>query len=478
MAKKKKKTNVAYKRFILIIGLLMFASLFFFVYKVFKMGILKDAYFFTLAIVVILISLLVFIISLISKRGISRIVSVIFTLILIIVPVYFLYNVNLAEELINRASSTITKKEVYNVYVLNDSPLKKITDLKDKNVGIFNNNSSSLIKAVASLKNDITGSFKKETYYEEIDKLFEAGISRKEDAIFITSTLENILSEQYSDLILNYKIIGTVEIREIEKVKKASTDITKDPFVLYVSGIDTYGNIGTVSRSDVNILIAVNPKTNKILLVNTPRDYYVKLHSKKSYDKLTHAGIYGINESLETLEDLYNIDISYYFKVNFSSLIKVIDALGGIEVDSKYSFSYDGYNFRKGKNNLNGKSALAFSRFRKGLPEGDISRGENQEAVIKAIIDKASSSSIISNYSSIISSLESSFITNIDKDDIYKLARYQMNNEINWEVTNANAKGYDAFDVTYSAGKTKLYVMKPDEDSLMSVKTSLSSILE
>ena len=279
-------------------------------------------------------------------------------------------------------------------------------------------------------------------------------------------------------MIQKYKVIKTIEVSEVEKVKKTTTDITKDSFVMYISGIDTYGNIGTVSRSDVNILIAVNPKTNKILLVNTPRDYYVKLHSKGSYDKLTHAGIYGIEESVNTLEDLYDIKIAYYIKVNFSSLIKLIDAIGGVEVDSKYAFSYDGYTFRKGKNKLYGKAALAFSRFRKGLPEGDISRGENQEAVIKAIIDKITSPSIITNYSSIIGSLEKSFVTNISTEDIYKLAKYQMNNTVNWEVTNANALGYDSFDVTYSTGRTKLYVMKQNDSSILSVKTSLKSLLE
>lgn len=478
MAKKKKTSKRAYRKLALILIMLMLVSLFALVFKVYKMAVLKDSYFILLCGSAAIISLFVIIIALTCKKGFTKFIALVLMLGLIGAPLYLLYNINLTENLIDGASKTITKKETYNVYVLKDSPLNKIEDLRDKNIGIFNNNSESLIKAVANLKKDIKGNLKKETYYDEIGTILNIGIKGTEDAIFMSSILENILNEQYSTSIEKYKIIGTVEVKEIEKIEKSTIDITKDPFVIYVSGIDTYGSIGTVSRSDVNILIAVNPKNNKILLVNTPRDYYVKLHTKGAYDKLTHAGIYGIDESLHTLEDLYDIKISYYFKVNFSSLIKVIDAIGGIEVDSKYAFSFDGYTFRKGKNKLSGRAALAFSRFRKGLPEGDISRGENQEAVIKAIIDKATSSSIITNYSAIINSLEKSFVTNISTDDIYKLAKRQIDNSINWEVDTANARGRDALDITYSTGKTKLYVMKPDESSLLGVKTSLQSVLE
>ena len=479
MAKKKKENNKkGYKRAVLLFFFITLVSLFIFVYKIYKMDILKIEYFMILCITCVVVALVIFLLALKSKKGFTRFIAFFILIVLNIIPIYFLYNINLTESLITSASNAITKREIYNVYVLKESPIRKVSDLKDKKIGIFNNNSKTLIKAVAGLKKEVKGALKKETYYDEIDTILNSGISKEEDAIFITSTLENILNEQYYEMIQKYKVIKTIEVSEIEKVKKTTTDITKDSFVMYISGIDTYGNIGTVSRSDVNILIAVNPKTNKILLVNTPRDYYVKLHSKGAYDKLTHAGIYGIEESVNTLEDLYDIKIAYYIKVNFSSLIKLIDAIGGVEVDSKYAFSYDGYTFRKGKNKLYGKAALAFSRFRKGLPEGDISRGENQEAVIKAIIDKITSPSIITNYSSIIGSLEKSFITNISTEDIYKLAKYQMNNTVNWEVTNANALGYDSFDVTYSTGRTKLYVMKQNESSILSVKTSLKSLLE
>lgn len=479
MAKKKKEQKSrVYRKVVLFFSVPMFISIALVIYKIYKMNILNSKYFLILSCVLLIITLVISILALCSKKAITKIFTFLLLIGLTILPVYLLYNINLTERLINSASKTIVKKEIFNVYVLNDSSISSISELKDKRLGIFNNNSEVLLKAVGDLKKKVNASMKKETYYDDIEKLLNAGIKKEEDAIFITSTLDNILSEQYQELIDKYKVIGTIEIKDIEKIKKNTGDITKEPFIIYVSGIDTYGNIGNVSRSDVNILIAINPKTNNILLVNTPRDYYVKLHSKGAYDKLTHAGIYGVDESLHTLEDLYDVKIDYYFKVNFSSLIKVVDAIGGIEVDSKYSFSYDGYTFRKGKNKLNGKSSLAFSRFRKGLPEGDISRGENQEAVIKAIVEKLSSPSILANYASILSSLSKSFVTNISTDDIYKLVKNQMNNNDSWIINSSNARGYDASDVTYSTGKTKLYVMKQDESSVLSVKTSLKSILE
>ncbi len=477
MAKKKNKQTKAYKKFAILISLLMVASIGYLGCKIYNMGLISNQKYFTVAIIAGVLVLLLSILNISSKKGFMRFITTILVLVLFSSSLYLSYNINITEKLIDQTSKIITKKEVYNIYVLADSNLKTVDDLKNKNIGIFNNESDSLLKAVANLKNKV-GHLGKEIYFDDLDNILSDGVSKKIDAILITSTLDDILDEQYKELKEKYRLLGTISVKELEKVKKNEKDITKDSFIIYISGIDTYGNIGTVSRSDVNILVAVNPKTHKILLVNTPRDYYVKLHSKNAYDKLTHAGIYGVDESIHTLEDLYGVDIPYYVKVNFSSLIKIIDALGGVEVNSKYSFSYDGYSFRKGRNTLNGKSALAFSRFRKGLPEGDISRGENQEEVIKAIVSKATSASILTNYSSILNSLSKSFVTNISTDDIYKLVKYQMDNQINWDISNANVLGINAYDVTYSTGKTKLYVMKQDESSIMSVKTSLKSILE
>ena len=173
--------------------------------------------------------------------------------------------------------------------------------------------------------------------------------------------------------------------------------------------------------------MSVNPTTKEILLTNIPRDYYVKLHTFGEYDKLTHAGIYGVDESIHTLEDLFDTKINYYVKVNFTSLVDIVDALGGVTVNSKYSFvSQDGYSYKKGENVLDGKKALSFARERKSFKEGDRVRGENQQLVLTALINKAMSPKIITNYVDILKALKGKFVTNISDDEITKLIKMQF----------------------------------------------------
>ncbi len=388
-----------------------------------------------------------------------------------------IYNLNLAAGFVsNIVSNVVTKEEVFDIYVLNESKYESMEDLDKSRLGYFDNSSDTLDEALRLIKKQVT--FKNEKSYDDLEMMFVECINKKTDVVYISSSLIELVREKYPSEFEKFKKIGEIVVQKKETLKTSDKDITKEPFVVYISGIDTYGSIGTVSRSDVNILVAVNPKTGKILLVNTPRDYYVKLHSKKAMDKLTHAGIYGVEESMNTLGDLYVTNVDYYIKVNFSSLIKIVDALGGITVNSKYNFSYDGFTFHKGKNKLNGKAALAFSRCRKELPMGDVSRGENQEAVIEALIDKATSPSILKKYTTILKTLEKSFVTNMSEDDIYSFIKFQLNDNPKWAIESANAEGASAYKTTYSAGKTKLYVMEPNEASVSNVKHKLNEILE
>lgn len=475
--KRKNKNTLGYKRFcqILFITFLILSILL--IYKVASMDILNSNLFVTACIILLAIDVIIFITSSKSTKVLVKFLSILLGLALASGKFFVLYNINITESFISSIATSTAKKEIYNIYVLNTSDISNTKDLKEKRIGIFNNGSEYLSEALADFKRKVDTFLKSENYYNDLEEILLSGINKSEDALLIPSAMDQIIDEEYCELKENFKILDNIIVTKSEKVKKSNVDILKDPFIIYISGIDTYGSIGTVSRSDVNILVLINPKTNKILLVNTPRDYYVKLHSKNSYDKLTHAGIYGLEESLTTLEDLYEVDIPFYLKVNFTSLINVVDAIGNIKVESKYAFSYDGYSFNKGKNVLNGKQALAFSRYRKGLPNGDISRGENQEAVIEAIIDKITNPNVITKYASILNSLRDSFVTNMDKSDIYKLAKHQINSSPNWQITTKNAIGTDAYNTTYSTGKTKLYVMVPSEESLISVKSSIKSVL-
>jgi LCP family protein required for cell wall assembly len=252
--------------------------------------------------------------------------------------------------------------------------------------------------------------------------------------------------------------------------------VITEPYVVYISGIDTYGDVAVTSRSDVNIVAVVNPKDKKVLLVNTPRDYYVQLHGTTgTKDKLTHAGNYGIEMSKNTLQDLYGTEIDYTLRINFTSLLKVIDAVGEIEVQSDVAFSAGGYDFVQGVNKLDSKQALVFARERYSFNEGDRQRGKNQQQVITALINKLSSPSTFVNYQKLLKSLDGTFQTNASSDEVSSLIRQQIDYAGSWTTESISVDGSGASAPTYSGGATPLYVMIPDINTVNAAKAAIKS---
>ena len=301
--------------------------------------------------------------------------------------------------------------------------------------------------------------------------MFNYLINKEIDSVLIEESSMALIYEQNEEYNGMFKTIYTINIKtEIEITKEA--DVTNQPFTVYISGIDSYGSIATVSRSDVNMVATINPTTKQVLLISIPRDYYVQLRGTTGYkDKLTHAGLYGVETSVGTLEDLLDVDINYYARVNFSSLEQIVDALGGVDVYSKYSFTSSKatggtYYFTEGYNHMNGKQALSFSRERKALPGSDRARGINQQAVIDGIIRKATSPAIITGYSKILSSLNGTFQTNMSDNDIQKLIKMQLNDMASWNITSYSLDGTDGSEYTYSYPTQKLYVMNPIEETV------------
>lgn len=293
----------------------------------------------------------------------------------------------------------------------------------------------------------------------------------------LKSSYVQLLKENNLELYNTIHVLDTFTIKIARSVNATTADLSK-PFVIYISGIDSYGDIATVARSDVNMLAVVNPRTHKILLVNTPRDYYVQLHGTTgTRDKLTHAGIYGVDMSVSTMEDLYSTDIAYNVRINFSSLVKLVDTLGGVEVNSAYAFSSGKFAFNEGKNNLNGEQALAFSRNRYSFEAGDRTRGQNQQRVIEAIIAKVSNPATLVNYQGIIRSLEGTFQTNLSSADISTLFRNQLDSMSGWQTTSIDVTGAGATAATYSMGNTPLYVMEPNQESLNVAKRKIQQYL-
>ena len=246
-------------------------------------------------------------------------------------------------------------------------------------------------------------------------------------------------------------------------------EVAEEPFTIYVSGNDSYGEVTTEEgRSDVNILLTVNPNTRQILMTTTPRDYYVELpFGEGCWDKLTHAGNYGIDCSMQTLEALYDVDIDYYLRVNFSGFESIVDALGGVEVYSEYAFgTAGGYYFEAGYNAVNGAEALAFVRERYAFADGDVQRGRNQMAMIQAIMDKATSPALITGYLRLMDSVADSFVTSMPKGSIADLVKLQLDEGGSWNVVSNSVSGYVTEAYTYSDDSQLLSVMMPDEASV------------
>ncbi len=381
-------------------------------------------------------------------------------------------------DFINDISSSEYTIQNYSVIVLNDSKYDEIDDLRDKTIGYFDNSDEGTDSALEKLKEVVSAKFNS---VQDTGELYDSLMSNKSDAILLEETYMNILGEEISDFSEKTKVIYTFSVEvKTEEVLKDVGNITSEPFNVYISGIDTYGKIAKVSRSDVNIIATVNPSTNQVLLTNIPRDYYVQLDGTTgTKDKLTHAGIYGVDKSLKTLENLLGIDINYYFKVNFTSVEDAVNAIGGVTAYSKYTFtSYIGnYYFKEGYNNMNGAQALAFARERKSFAEGDIMRGQNQQAIIEAFIRKATSKTIITKYTTILNSLSGKFETNMSSDNIIELVRSQLDKGKSWNITSITLRGTGSSQYTYSCGNQKLSVVLPNEESLAEAKNKIKAVL-
>ena len=312
--------------------------------------------------------------------------------------------------------------------------------------------------------------------YGTVQELANALLEGRVDAAIYNQALDGLITDAIEDYSDRVRVLYQYGIET--EIEQENVDV-EEPFNVYISGIDVDGPIATTSRSDVNIIMTVNPNTKKILLTSTPRDYYVTIPdiSGEQRDKLTHAGIYGVDASMKTLEQIYGIDISYYARVNFTSLTKIVDALGGVDVDSDYEFETVGYHFDKGINHLDGKLALAFSRERYSSTDGDNQRGRNQEKVLTAILNKAMSPALLNNANELIASVSDSVQTNMSQEEMAKFIKMQLNDGATWSIESQAATGHGDTQACYSSGDQPLYVMWPDETSVQAVSSKMQEVL-
>ncbi len=448
------------------------------VYIVSKFNILPTKYLLIITALLILMPIIVVIIQLKTKKKkklkiFLNFFSFIMCGVLAIVSVYF-YRTN---QFLSAMQSSGYKIQNYSVMVLKESSYEKIDDIKGKMLGYIDGEDSGVKIANDEIKKTVDVTLKGAATLAELTAMLT---EKETEAIMVEDSYKTILEEEDKEFMDKVKIIHTFSIQV--PVDEISKDVKmQEPFNIYISGIDTYGKIQTVSRSDVNIVVTINPNTHQVLLTNIPRDSYVQLYNTVGVkDKLTHAGIYGVEKSVKTIEKLLDIDINYYFKVNFTSLENIVDAIGGITAYSKYTFtSYIGtYYFKEGWNNMNGKQALGFARERKSFPEGDIMRGQNQQAVIEAIIRKVQTPSIIGRYNTLLSSLAGKFETNMPTDKITEFIKNQLDNLTSWNVTSITLTGSGSSQVTYSGGSQKLSVLILDEDSIEEAKQKIDLVMQ
>ncbi|MFT0754357.1 LCP family protein [Streptococcus alactolyticus] len=312
---------------------------------------------------------------------------------------------------------------------------------------------------------------------------YENLINGSSQAMVLNSSYSSLLELSYNDYESNLKTIYTYKIKKAIEDTAKTTD--KNVFNIYISGIDTSGAVSTVSRSDVNLILTVNMNTHKILMTTTPRDSYVRIPDggADQYDKLTHAGIYGIETSVKTLENLYDIPINYYARLNFTSFVKLINALGGVTVynDQAFTSLHGNYNFGVGNINLtSGEEALGFVRERYSLEHGDYDRGNNQLKVIQAIVEKLTSFQSVSNYSDVISTLQDSIQTNMPLNTMMSLVNEQLDSGKTFifssqEVTGTGSTGQLT---SYAMPNASLYMIQLDDASVAKASQAIKNVMK
>lgn len=457
----------------------MFFILIFFVSVVFSTQMLPAA---LLAIVCAgcLISLLLtYFLTRDLRHRIRFVLGVVWSLLCLVLCLFAGYYVRQTQDTLQKVSSPRVQNSIISFYVKQEDPAENLSDAADYTFGILKtqdrSNTDETLNQVSAEQN-LT-----------LQTLEFDGLTQLADAVRDGQIQGMVLNQAYLDLyeeLEGYetfpeeiRILSTQQVEQVVENVLSQEDSSDSVINIYISGSDTRDNtLTSLTRSDVNIIASVNTDTGEVLLLSTPRDYYIPLSISGGVpDKLTHAGIYGVQVSMDTLSMLYDISIDYYFKVNFTGFVDIINALGNIEVQSDYEFDAGGYHFTTGTNVLDGDAALAFCRERYSFSSGDRQRGRNQMAVIKGIIQKAASPAILTDYTSILEGVQNCIDTNIPYDLMAELVRQQLSRKTTWNVTTYSVDGTGDNQVPYSMS-SRVYVMVPDMATVEHAKELLAQV--
>ena len=415
---------------------------------------------------------------LILKRK-AKVFTMILLVVLVIVNAVSLIGVHQFVSLANQLNATSNYSSYsISVAVLADSEIGNVSELSSVTAP-----TKTDAENIKKLLDDIKTSQSKDLTVEDSSSYlaaYKSLLAGETKAIILNSVFENLIEQEYPDHAKKIKKIYTKELTKSVEAPKVSQN---KAFNIYISGIDTYGPISSVSRSDVNIIMTVNQETKKILLTTTPRDAYVPIADggNNQNDKLTHAGIYGVDASIHTLENLYGIDLNYYARLNFTSFLKLIDLLGGVDVynDQEFTLLQGKYHFPVGNVHLDSEQALGFVRERYSLANGDGDRGRNQQKVISAIIQKLTSAEALKNFDDIMQSLQDSVQTNMPPETMVSLVNAQLASGGKYTVITRDLKGTGRMDLpSYAMPDSNLYMLEVDPNSLETLKTEIKDIME
>lgn len=465
-----------------VLGVIQAVASVVFMIALFVLNMLPGKYLAIVAGLLLIALLIVFTSQLLSKKkGVAgKIFSVLMSVVLAVGSFYIFK----ANGTVSEISGGGTKVDKVVVAVLADDPAETIQDAKDYSFGVQYALKGEEIQETVGAINEELGSAIAETEYRSVQEQATALHNGDVQAIIYNEAYNGILSEEFGDFGNSIKVIYSHSIEtKVENNAAEQVEVKDDTFTVYISGIDVYGAIETNSRSDVNIMAVVNPTSHQILLVTTPRDYYVEIPgiSGGELDKLTHAGIYGVDASMATLGQLYDTTIDFYARVNFTSLVEMVDALGGVDVYSEQAFTTSEdtglvMNVVQGENHFNGQQALAFSRERMNVDGGDFQRGKNQQAVITAMIKKAVSPAILVGANGILNSVSGNVDTNMSQDQIQTLIKTQLSDGGAWNIKSVAAEGTGDQQYCFSSPGSLLYVTQPDPNSVASIKAMIDSV--
>lgn len=426
------------------------------------LGILPTKYLLIIIGILLVINLIGFL-FITRKNIICTIIGFLIVICLCIGSGIGIYYVNTTNKLFSNLTE-VKEKSLYYVVINKSSNYKELKDLNNKLIGTMKSDTENYKKALNEIDKTIKVTHKD---YDNSFNMFTGLLDNSLDGILINSNNYEIICENNETIKNDTKVLDEISI-DVIKQKEKEYKNSKGTFSVLISGIDTNGNISKVSRSDVNIIMTVNPNTHEILLTNIPRDMEVKLHGIDGLnDKLTHAGIYGVDMTKSTLEDFLETDIKYYIRVNFDSVVEIIDSIGGIDIYNDHSFNSRGVYFAEGNIHLNGDQTLKYCRDRFHQANGDWDRGQNQMKVVMAMIDKIShSKELLTNYSSFVEHMGSFVQTNVEDSLIKKYVKKQLDDMSSWNVYNNAVAGTGfSYQETYSTPGIPCYVTHPEEAS-------------